>query len=286
MARREHVEHVVGQVGRCAGRRRSWPGSGRRRAATLPTPMTATPRAPSAKRSMRGVGVAAVPGDELGGREAAGQVLAGDAEPAVDRGAAGEDDRVVVLRAGPRGSGRCRPRRCRGTVRPAPRRSCAARRDRLDLGVVRGDAVAHQPVRARQPVEHVDLRRAVRARPRRHRPPPGRNRRRRHGARRHSDTRPPLPATRPAVAPPFGTMGDREGCPVDDRPSRSARGRGVPCPKRGRKGRRSDRPSRGWGWGGAYAAQVTATADRVEGDEREVGAVAVPVSGTTAGRPG
>ena len=44
------------------------------------------------------VGVAVVPGDELGGRVRAGKVLAGDPELAVGAGAVGADDRVVALR--------------------------------------------------------------------------------------------------------------------------------------------------------------------------------------------
>ena len=43
------------------------------------------------------VGVGVVPGDELGGRVGAGQVLAGDPELAVGRGAVGVDHRVVAL---------------------------------------------------------------------------------------------------------------------------------------------------------------------------------------------
>ena len=43
------------------------------------------------------VGMAVVPGDEIGGRVRAGQVLAGNAELAVGAGPVGEDDRVVEL---------------------------------------------------------------------------------------------------------------------------------------------------------------------------------------------
>ena len=59
------------------------------------------------------VGVAAVPVDEVGGREAAGQVLAGDAEPPVGHRAGGVDHRVV---AG--GAGRPWSRRCPGATPP------------------------------------------------------------------------------------------------------------------------------------------------------------------------
>ena len=43
------------------------------------------------------VGVGVVPGDELGRRVRAGEVLAGDPEAAVGRGPVGRDDRVVAL---------------------------------------------------------------------------------------------------------------------------------------------------------------------------------------------
>ena len=45
----------------------------------------------------RDVGVGVVPGDEVGGAERPGQVLAGDAEVAVGHGAGGDDDGVVEL---------------------------------------------------------------------------------------------------------------------------------------------------------------------------------------------
>ncbi len=44
----------------------------------------------------RRVGVTGVPRDEIGSREAAREVLAGDREPPVDRRAAGEQDGVIV----------------------------------------------------------------------------------------------------------------------------------------------------------------------------------------------
>ena len=61
------------------------------------------------------VGVAVVPGDELGGRPAAGQVLAGDAERLVGLRAGRVDDRRVVLHQLGVRDVDARPRRCRRT---------------------------------------------------------------------------------------------------------------------------------------------------------------------------
>src|ERR1700759_3970876 len=63
--------------------------------ATLPTPMTATDSASGVEgeRVRPPVRVAAVRVDEVGGRVAAGQVLAGNAQPPVAHGPGGVHDR-------------------------------------------------------------------------------------------------------------------------------------------------------------------------------------------------
>ena len=73
------------------------------------------------------VRVGVVPAHELGGRVAAGQMLAGDAHAPVRARADGVDDRVVVGRSGPRGSGRGPSRRCRRSGTRGGRRSCRRR---------------------------------------------------------------------------------------------------------------------------------------------------------------
>ena len=64
------------------------------------------------------VRVAVVPGDELRGGDAAGQVLAGDPEPAIARRAVRVDDRVVVREQLVVRDVARRPRRCRGSESP------------------------------------------------------------------------------------------------------------------------------------------------------------------------
>jgi hypothetical protein len=98
-----------------------------------------------------------VPIDELGGRVAAGQVLTGDSELAVGRGAVGEQDRVIAL-----------PQLLDADVitdRHVPEEAeLGAGRGllvdpdhRLDLGMVGRDARADQAEGGRQLVEHVHL---------------------------------------------------------------------------------------------------------------------------------
>ena len=103
-----------------------------------------------------GVGMPAVPGDEVGRREAAGKLLAFDVEPAVDRRAVSHDDRVVVLvqlvhRDVLADLDVAEEADAVGLEHLAQRQ-----RDRLDLLVVGRDPVAHEPVRARQTVDDVD----------------------------------------------------------------------------------------------------------------------------------
>ena len=103
------------------------------------------------------VGVAVVPGDELGRRPAAGQVLAGDAERLVGLRAGGVDDRRVVLH-----------QLGVGDVDPdldVPEEAAAAFQrlalegvlQALDLLVVGRHAAAQQAPRRRQPLEQVDV---------------------------------------------------------------------------------------------------------------------------------
>ena len=103
------------------------------------------------------VGVAVVPGDELGGRMAPLEILAGNPHAPVGLGAGGVDDLVVVpAEIGHRdvlaqldAAVKAEPRVGRDLVEGGG--------DGLDLLMVGGDAGAHQPVGGRQAVDHVDL---------------------------------------------------------------------------------------------------------------------------------
>ena len=73
-------------------------------AATLPLPITTARSQDEVELAVAIVGVAVVPGDELGGRVRAGQVLAGDPERlSVWRRSRRPDDRVVVRGSSSRG---------------------------------------------------------------------------------------------------------------------------------------------------------------------------------------
>jgi hypothetical protein len=103
------------------------------------------------------VRVAVVPGDEVGGRVGAGEVLARDPEPVVLRRPDRIDDRVVVpeqLLARDVGAELDAAEVAEGRV---GRRLLVDPGDGLDLRVVRGDAGADEPERRRQAVEQVDL---------------------------------------------------------------------------------------------------------------------------------
>jgi hypothetical protein len=108
------------------------------------------------------VGVAVVPGDELGGGPRAGQVLAGDAEPAVGLRADGVDDGVVqaheVL---------VEQVAAHLDVAEEPEAGLVGdplegTRDRLQLGVVGRDAEPDEPPRRGQALDQVDLGRRIR----------------------------------------------------------------------------------------------------------------------------
>ena len=110
------------------------------------------------------VRVAVVPGDELGGRPRARQVLAGDAEPPVGLGADRVDDGVVER-------GELLVRDVAADLDVAEEAESRARgdllegtRDGLELGVVGSDAEPDEPPRRRQPLDHVDLDRRILAR--------------------------------------------------------------------------------------------------------------------------
>ena len=126
-------------------------------AATLPLPITIARSQREVELEVAVVGMAVVPGDELGGGPAAGQVLAGDAHAPVGLGADRVDHRVVageqvlvgdvgavldVAEEAELGVGR-------GLLVDAA--------DRLDVGVVGRDAAAHEAPRGGQPVVDVDL---------------------------------------------------------------------------------------------------------------------------------
>ena len=113
------------------------------------------------------VGVAVVPTDEVDRGDAAGQVLAGDAEPALGLRAHRVDDRVVALQELVAGDHPAAlPARAELLVVsqvhvPEEPELLAAgglvvlRAHRLDLRMVRGDPQPHQAPRGGQPVEHV-----------------------------------------------------------------------------------------------------------------------------------
>jgi hypothetical protein len=107
------------------------------------------------------VGVAVVPGDEVRGGVRAGQVLAGDPEPAVGGRAEGVEHGVV-------GRGELLVRDVRAHLDVAAEaKPLLARdllvdaRDGLDLRVVGGNAGADEAPRGREPVVQVDLDRGV-----------------------------------------------------------------------------------------------------------------------------
>ena len=103
------------------------------------------------------VGVAVVPGDELGRRPGAGQVLARNAHPAIGLRADGIDhgvvqtDEVVVRQIAPDGDVAEEPEsRLRGDP-------LEGARDGLDLRMVGCHSEPHEAPRRRQPLDQVDL---------------------------------------------------------------------------------------------------------------------------------
>ena len=103
------------------------------------------------------VGVAVVPGDELGRGDASGEILARDPHPLVGLGTDRVDDRVVA--------GRQVLVRDVAAQLDVPEEAKAGAssgllehaRHGLDVRVIGRHAAAHEPPRSRQPVEYVDL---------------------------------------------------------------------------------------------------------------------------------
>ena len=103
------------------------------------------------------VGVSAVPVDEIGGREAAGQVLPGNSHPAIDGGTGGIDHGVMS-------ACQIRTGKVRAELHTAQEVDVGVFQDltqgadhALDLEVVRSNAVAHQTVGGGQSVHDVDV---------------------------------------------------------------------------------------------------------------------------------
>ena len=96
--RGQRVEHVLGHVGRLelVGGAGQHPRDVERHVADADHDHRPDAGQRRLDAGPVGVGVPGVPGDELGGGEAAGQVLALDAEVPVEGGAVGVDDRVDV----------------------------------------------------------------------------------------------------------------------------------------------------------------------------------------------
>ena len=86
--------------------------------ATFPFPTTTARSHGEVERELLEVGMAVVPGDELGGRPRAGEVLAGNAQPPVGLRADRVDDRVVQRARAHRARRPRPPRRCRGSGSP------------------------------------------------------------------------------------------------------------------------------------------------------------------------
>ncbi len=103
------------------------------------------------------VGVAVVPGDELGGGVAAGQVLARDPESAVGRRTGRIDHGVVMLEQfGVSDVASDLGGEVQGELL-APERPFERFRDRLGPRMIGGDTGAHETEGSREPVEHLDL---------------------------------------------------------------------------------------------------------------------------------
>ena len=152
----DRLDRGVGRVGRreLLGRQREHPRDVDR---DVPVPDHDRALAREVELEVLEVGVAVVPGDELGRRPRAGQVLAGDPEPPVGLRADGVDDRVVAL-------AQLVVRHVAPDLDVAeeaearPRSDLLERaRDGLELRVVGRDAEPDEPPRRRQPLDHVDL---------------------------------------------------------------------------------------------------------------------------------
>ncbi len=103
------------------------------------------------------VGMPVVPGDEVGGRLAAVELLAGDVEASPDRRARRVDDRVEVLEQVLVGDDRTDLDAAVEAEARMRSRLLVALGDLLDLRVIRRDAGAHEAPWRREAVEQVDL---------------------------------------------------------------------------------------------------------------------------------
>ena len=129
--------------------------------ATLPTPITTARSTSKVERDVLEVGMAVVPGDELGGRPRSRQILAGDAEPPVGLRADRVDDGVVETREvfGVKVAADLDvPEEAEaGLVGDLLERT----RDGLELRMVWRDAEPHESPRRREALDHVHLDRRV-----------------------------------------------------------------------------------------------------------------------------
>ena len=103
------------------------------------------------------VGVAVVPGDELGGRPRSGKILAGDAQTTVGLRADRVDDRVVERRELVVRDVASHLARCRRSGSRDARRSSRTPETVFSCGMVGCDPETDEPPRRRQPLDHVDL---------------------------------------------------------------------------------------------------------------------------------
>ncbi len=159
----QDVEHVLGDVGglELGGGAGQHPGDVQRDVADPDDHDVPGPRQRRLHPRAVGVGVPGVPGHQVGGGQAAGQVLALDAQPAGPGGAVGEDDGVGVrAQVGHRQVAadlHVADEPHARVVQGVPQRVG----QRPHLQVVGGDAVPHQPERRGQPVQQVDHHRDV-----------------------------------------------------------------------------------------------------------------------------
>ena len=125
--------------------------------ATLPLPITTARSHDEVELVVGEIRVGVVPGDELGGRMAAGEVLAGDPKVPVGRGAVGVDDRVVVV--GELGGAHVpADLHVAEEAKALPRGRLLVYADhRFDLRVVGRHAGTHKAERGRKAVEDVHL---------------------------------------------------------------------------------------------------------------------------------
>ncbi len=103
------------------------------------------------------IGMPVVPTDEFSRREAAGQVFAGDAHLAVALRADAVNDHVIMRDQVVMGEVFAVLDVTEKAEIGVGSRALVNFRHRLDFGVIRRDAAAHEPKRGRQPLEHVDL---------------------------------------------------------------------------------------------------------------------------------